>query len=299
MARTISPHRIAPAAAVQADTWFCISANGASTPIVDHIADFDAATILKFVRALRVDGELVRERCELVAGDRISVIAQWHSLRTDLRGTGKAVDVPPGENNVEIAVDVPPGVSGGTLVLRTYLILAVPVERGRSPFSAGRPATILWQDRMPVALEGTGPRFPVEVRKFDSPGLADAGWMLDWRPSSPDAMFMGSVRLFLNEHHKLVVEAAKSSPGDSTQKAIVSAINADVARSLITGMLRNADFVNSAVTHQEGTVGQVVGDLIAYAFPGENLGTLYMQLENEPETFAARLQSRFKVFGTR
>ena len=107
---------------------------------------------------------------------------------------------------------------------------------------------------------------------------------------------MGSVRLLLNEQHKAVVDAAMAVKRDRSQKMIVSAINVDVARSLVGGMLRNPEFTAGGVRYLKGTVGQVVGDLIASTFPGDNLETVRAQLENEPETFSARVQSRFRLF---
>lgn len=296
MAQTVFPHRIAPASVVQVDTWFRTLPEGASEAVGDHIADFDAGATLKLVRTVRVDCNKLRRKCDLAAGDRIAAVAQWFSARTELRGTGKVVQLAEEESEVEVSVEIKPGTAGGTLVLRTHVILDTPSSSTRSPFAAARESTILWQDRVVVVLEGRGPRFPVEIRKFDSPHLSEMGWMLDWRPGSPDAMFMGSVRLLLNERHKPVVEAAMAVKRDRSQRIIVSAINVDVARSLIGGMLRNPEFAAPGVRYEKGTVGQVVGDLIASAFPGEYLDTVRTQLENEPETFAARLQSRFRLF---
>jgi hypothetical protein len=294
MTQTIFPYRTAPPEAVQAARWFSMQPDGTRVPIDGHLADFDAATALKLVREVRVDTDLVRSKCELQSDDRLAVVAHWHSLRTELRGIGKAADLT-SENEVELSVEIPQGRSGGTLVLRTCVILAAASGR-RFPFAAAKAGSIVWQDRSDVVLEGSGPRFPIEIRKFDPPYLSGMGWMLDWRPASPEVMFMGSVRLLLSERHKAVVEAAKSLNRDGTQKAILSAINVDVARSLISGMLRNPEFVQGGIQFEKGTVGQVVGDLIASAFPGEDLKTVSSQLESEPETFAARLQSRFKLF---
>jgi hypothetical protein len=296
MARVIAPHRMAPADAVRLGGWLRMFPDRIQEAVGDHIDNWDAATPLKLSRSVEVDIPMVRRKCELLPGDRIAAVAQWHSLRTALRGTGKSVVLSAAESEVEVEIDVPEGLSGGTLNLRTFLILDAASESGRPPFAAGKAGAILWQDRFSVALEGTGPRFPTEVRKFDSP-LSAAGWMLDWRPSSPEVQFMGSVRLLLNEHQKAVVGAATAANRDLGQKLIVSAINVDVARSLLGGMLRNPDFVNAPAAFEKGTVGQVVGDLIASTFPGENLDTVRMQLENEPESFAARVQSRFKLFG--
>lgn len=296
MAQTIFPHLVAPPAAVQADAWFRLQSNGAAERMEGHLAEFDAGTALKLVRAVKVDAELVRRKCELARETRISVLGQWYSLRTELRGTGKPADLATGEDDVEVMIEIPPAVSGGTLVLRTCMILDAPAELPRSPFAATRAGSILWQDRVVVVLEGKGPRFPVEIRQFESSLLSDMGWMLDWRPSSPEAMFMGSVRLLLNERNKAVVEAARSANRDLSQKMILSAINTDVARSLISGMLRNPEFISGDMRYEKGTVGQVVGDLIASTFPREDLNTVSMQLANEPETFAARLQARFRIF---
>jgi hypothetical protein len=297
MAQSIFPHRVAPTGTVQAEAWFRVHPNSVQERVEGYLAGFDAGTALKLVRAVRVDVEAVRRKCELATGDRIAAVAQWRSVRTDLRGTGRAMELTESEDEVEIVVDIPPGRSGGTLELRTSLILDAPAGNGRSPFAAAKPGDILWHDRLLVVLEGSGPRFPVEIRKFDLPPLSSAGWLLDWRPGSPDAMFMGSVRLLLNERHKAVIEAAKAVNRDLSQKMIVSAINADVARSLISGMLRNPEFLSAGTQYEKGTVGQVVGDLISFAFPGEDLNAVHMQLENEPETFAARLQSRLRLFG--
>jgi hypothetical protein len=296
MAQIIFPHRTAPPDAVRADPWCRILPGGALEPVEEHISDFDAGTVLRFVRTVRVDGEALRRKCELLAGDRLAAVAQWFSGRTEMRGAGKPTPLAADEDEVEVKVEIAQGHSGGTLVLRTCVMLDVPAPGARAPFSPALAGAIVWQERKDVVLEGTGPRFPVEIRKFASPQLSAMGWMLDWRPGSPEAMFMGSVRLLLNEQHKAVVDAAMAVKRDRSQKMIVSAINVDVARSLVGGMLRNPEFTAGGVRYLKGTVGQVVGDLIASTFPGDNLETVRAQLENEPETFSARVQSRFRLF---
>ncbi|MDW8207378.1 MAG: hypothetical protein RMJ43_06040 [Chloroherpetonaceae bacterium] len=294
--RIFFPYRVASAGAVQAKSWVRVLPNGVQQQIDGYIADFDAGTELKLVRSLSVNIDALRRKCEIPAADRISAVAQWFSVLTELRGKGRQVALTAAKNEVEVTVEISPGLAGGTLVLRTLVILDTPSEGARQPFAAARAGSVLWQDRTELVLEGKGPRFPVEARKFDSQYLSEAGWMLDWRPSSPEIMFMGSVRLLLNERHKAVLEAATAASPDESQKMIVSAITADVGRSLITGMLRNPEFGKDGVRYERGTVGQVVGNLIALTFPGEDLDTVRAQLENEPETFAARLQSRFRLF---
>jgi hypothetical protein len=198
-------------------------------------------------------------------------------------------------DEVEVSLEILAGVSGGTLVLRTLLLLVAEPATRAKPFVAHQKGAILWQERTDIALEGTGARFPVEVWKFGGVIPADAGWMLDWRPASPEAFFMGSVRLLLNQAHKTVVDAATAPTPDTTQKHIRSAIYADVARSLITGMLQNEDFVAGA-TFEKGSVGQVVGDLVSMAFPGEDRAIVKKRLEREPDLFSACIQARFKQF---
>jgi hypothetical protein len=60
-------------------------------------------------------------------------------------------------------------------------------------------------------------------------------------------------------------------------------------------MLANDDFVNG-LKYEKGTVGRLVGDLVAMAFPTEDWSVVRQRLEDEPELFAAQLQAAFKLF---
>lgn len=295
---TIYPHLMCPDEAVRADDWLRVLPGRVTERIAGHIPNWDPGTALKFERGIELDATLIRRKCNLLPEDRIVAIAQWHSLRTDLRGTGKPVNLSLAQSGVEVFLDVPEGLAGGMLYLRTLLVLETPAGGDRPPFAAAKAGTVLWQDRVEVALEGKGARFPVEVRKFEGLFPAGAGWVLDWRPNSPEAFFMGSVRLLLNETHRTVVEAATAANPDIAQKLVISAIYADAGRSLVSGLLRNIDFVDGRGGFEKGTVGQVVGDLIASTFPNEDLETVQKHLESEPELFAARIQARFKLFNT-
>jgi len=281
---------------VRAAEWRQVLPDSTTEKIEGHVRNWDPGATLRVTRAVEFDLASIRRSCKLPAGDRVAAVAQWHSLRTALRGSGKPVALGSTDREIEVSVEVPAGLSGGMLVLRTIVILDVAEQGERSPLAAGTRGAILWQDRQSVALEGKGARFPVEIRKFDGLYPRGAGWVLDWRPGSLEALFMGSVRLLLNEGHTTVVEAATAANPAAAQKLIVSAIYADVARSLMSGALRNPEFLASASDFAEGTVGQVVADLIASTFQGEDLETVRNRLESEPELFAATVQERFGLF---
>lgn len=287
---------MAPPASVRAAAWRRVLPDRTTETIEGHVRDWDPGTALCVTRSVEFDIASIRRTCRLLAGDRVAAVAQWHSLRTALRGSGKAVALGATDGEIEVSVEVPAGLSGGMLVLRTIVVLDVAEQGERSPLVAGTRGAILWQDRQSVALEGKGARFPVEVRKFDGLYPRGAGWVLDWRPGSLENLFMGSVRLLLNEGHTAVVEAATAANPSAAQKHIVSAIYSDVARSLMSGALRSPEFLAAASEFEEGTVGQVVADLIASTFQGEDFETVRNRLESEPELFAARVQERFGLF---
>jgi hypothetical protein len=291
----VFPHLTARREAVMGGPWMRCLPNGTREQVLEYIKTWDPGTVLSLVRTVRVDVSRVFKECDLDADARIAVTSQWYSRRTSLRGMGQPIQVNGSTDELELSLEIAPGVSGGTLVLRTQLLLLGSPGSKSRPFTPVHIGAILWQDRCDIALEGIGARFPVEVWKFSGLIPPEAGWMLDWRPTSPEALFMGSVRLLLNESHKAVVEAATSPTPDTTQKHIRSAIYADVARSLISGMLQNDDFVGGA-TFDKGTVGQVVGDLLAHAFPGEDRPIVKKRLEREPDLFSACIQARFKQF---
>lgn len=291
----VFPHRTAAPESVTPGSWMRCLPNGTREEVSAHIRNWDPGTVLSLARPVRVDVPRVFEQCSLNSDAKIAVACQWYSRRTSLRGMGQQSPLNGSPDEVEISLEIPAGVSGGTLVLRTLLLLVGESPTRAKPFAAFQKGAILWQERVDIALEGTGARFPIEVWKFGGLIPADAGWMLDWRPASPEAFFMGSVRLLVNQAHKSVVDAATAPTPDTTQKHIRSAIYADVARSLISGMLQNEEFVAEA-TFEKGSVGQVVGDLVSMAFPGEDRVIVKKRLEREPDAFSAWIQARFRQF---
>ena len=96
------------------------------------------------------------------------------------------------------------------------------VMERREPWSPTCPGSVLWEGepRFVVDLEGTGTRFPTELRTFgDGNGFPPrAAWYLDWDRDDLSLPVLGSVRLYLNEAHPMMAGLASGTSDAETAR---------------------------------------------------------------------------------
>jgi hypothetical protein len=197
-----------------------------------------------------------------------------------------------GEAQVSLSLDIPGHLAGGSVELRTALVLTEDWEEA-SPLVAKRIGAVLWSDRVAVALEGSAARFPVTVLDFaDVPGLAEtAPWALEWSPRDLDQPVLGAMRLLVNSAVPVVV-AAISGGGDPRDVAIAALIRFDVARSLVHGALSQKTFAQGTGEFETDSVGRMLQDLLGRYWPGTATESLARRLADTPHRIESELQAK-------
>ena len=126
----------------------------------------------------------------------------------------------------------------------------------------------------------------------------EAAWALDWDPNELEASTFGGMRLLLNQAHPQAATLLKESPPSPAARIIWDALQLDVARQLAVGALLNDQFVESASTFDEGSIGASVRHLLRTHFPHESLPTLRALLQRSPNLFESRLQASLRAYRT-
>ncbi len=286
----VMPFRRAASSGVRAEPWILADSGEVLGERVEH---WDSDLTLKLDRTVVVDVDTVLSSTGIDTAGSLALAAVWKCDRTRLRGPGMKVSVPvaAGEAPIAISLDVPGNLAGGSLEIRTVLIRAEDDEAAR-PTVARRAGTVLWEERISVALEGSAARFPVTVLAFSAvPGLADdSPWALEWSPQDLDQPVLGAMRLLVNSAVPEVV-AAVGAEQEGGEGLIASMIRFDIARSLVHGALSDEGFVAGERQFEADTVGRMIEDLIARYWPGVSPGALARGLVESPHRLESDLQA--------
>lgn len=274
-----------------------LSVGSKSDELPAFIPHWDANVNISLARSVVVDVDDARRACGLGEGDPLRVLAVWRSSGTALRGAGTIVDLPRGGLQVAVLqLDVNGVDLAGEVEVGTQLVLA---RESTAPPPAPRiPGSVLWEETVQVALEGTSSRFPVEVADFDRASWLPSGaaWRLSWNGQDLEEPLLRGLQLIINSRHTAVVEAVQTPYPTTEQQAIRSTIYYDVGRSLIRGVLANDDFVRESVAYPEGSIGRAAHRLIRSLFPGDSNVGLRATLMERPDQFDSMLQAAFRLF---
>jgi len=289
----VAPFLRAAPESVVADPWRLAGGVELDGP-VEH---WDPDLVLRLERRVSVDVDLLLSSTGTGSAAELAVAAVWRSDRTRLKGPGMSVPLPDGagEGVVTLGVDVPGARAGGRLELQTLVMRSREGPR-RNPIAAHRPGSILWGDRVAVALEGEAARFPVTVVDFGGiVGVdADAPWTLEWYPRDLDQPVLGSMQLFVNSRNAAAVDAV--GEGERPESgAVASMIRFDVTRSLVHGALTNEEFVARPAEFEADTVGRMLSDLLDRLWPGTDSAALAARLGDAPHRLESELQIRTEL----
>ena len=188
---------------------------------VDH---WDSATDLQLSRVVTVDADSVRQTCQLGSASALAVTATWHSDTTRRTGGPAPVELGPNTGRLEVPVSlVIPGADvGGTLRLRTRLVLRHPGPGAGvlAPVSVG---SVLWTEDQRCAVEGSAGQFPMAVLDFTRTVYPDrAAWALSWGAGRLHEPVLGDFRLLLNSAHPTLLDAVRSGSADPRATAVRS-----------------------------------------------------------------------------
>jgi len=263
----------------------------------EALEHWDPSTDLSLRRRIRVDIDSILADCALPPGTPLRVLASWHCEGTTLRGVGTSTLLPT-TGLTEVFLDiVMAGIRlGGKLFLNVSVVLGRKLEpRPLMPYRAG---TILWEDSHELRLEGSGSRFPMEEVSFSAAGWEfppNAAWRLEWERGDLELPVLGSVRLYLNRDHPVVQEMIHH-PDAPTSQLITSAVQFDIARSLIRGALLEDDFHVRSAPWPSDSVGRAIERLLKSRFKTMSPLALREVLRSDPDQFEAMLQSNLGLF---
>lgn len=265
-------------------------------PLLDSLSNWDYLMDLDLRRSVRIDVDAVLAQSGLGADAELVLSAVWTASGSNLRGPGARVLVTSGgSRDVDLEVPLRGSDLGGTLLLDTALVLSY---RGTEPRPAAprRAGSVLWSDRHEVRLEGDSPQFPIAVIDFARTSFpSDAAWHLQIGDNLHSAA-MGSLLLLVNEQNASAVAAVgrAARPG-AVERIVLSAIRADVTRTMLEHALSSDEFCDGA-TFEDETLGATLQALYRRLFPEMSIEEMRRRREQYPSFFASDVQHAVKLF---
>ena len=277
--------------AVETTPWSCALNGGDWTPAGDYLPDWDAASVIRLRRTVRLDPH--------VAADDLGIIAKNLRLALGVRvGTG------PGrlprlillrtcreltDNNWHEEFDIEVTGEQLSLVLdiQTQVTVAAQLKDG-GPLSPKRIADRLWSDTLRIRLEGEEPRFPIEI--VDMQTLlggtipASTPWYLQWSPLDWNRDFHGAVRLYVNKDLDGFIHRIEQHDGPTLQ-----AVLADVMSQVCQRLLIDSEVQEIMAGSEPGSLGGQATSWLNRAWPDKNAAFIRSVLETRPGTFRAAL----------
>ena len=294
---TALPYLLAAPERVACDPWRCESRAG-WIDLPPARPEWDFATPVNLDRTLRIDLPGVHADCKLAREDELAITVVWHASGTNLRGAIRPA-LARGDGSLRVQVQLAGRELGGTLHLETQLIL-LRASGARDPLAASRPGSVLWRQRESVHLEGEAARFPVEAIDFAQTGFGpvEAAWQLQWQREALDHATLGSVCLYVNSSHQTMRRVMTDPGSDAEARAVMSALEFDLVRQLVSGALDNPEF-DDGVDFPDGSLGASLVALLGWCFPGDSLASLRGLRDVAPARLESRMQQAVRLFRER
>ncbi|WP_228372737.1 hypothetical protein [Demequina maris] len=280
---------------IQAGDWLLVE-DGEAIDLPTALAAWDYQSNLRVRRIVELEPLRIRNEVGLPAHAPIVLSVIWSATGSNL--SGPAVSLRLGHEVRErhvIEFSLRAADLGGTLSLRTLVALGARVTNApeTAPWRAG---SILWMDTIDLRLQGDAAQFPMAVIDFAHTALPEtAGWHLQITGGMETAA-MGALLLLINSSHEQVVGAfeAASRPRPA-QRAVLSAVRSDVARTLVEHALVRDDF-DPAEPYPDGSLGATCADLFNKLFDGRSVTDVRLGREHSPGMFATELQAYTQLF---
>jgi hypothetical protein len=296
MTRVALPFVRPPREVVAADAWM-VTHGGELYELPGHLDSWDYNTVLQLNRDVRIGVDAIREASGLGADSRLALVVASFATATWCRERLFYRVLTQNEEQLRLEVEIGGGELGGTLELRTAVVLDAGDGNAGSSFTAHLPASVVWEDRHRVRLQGDAPLFPISVVNFERAGFS---------PHAPWHLAIGTdlalplhaaIRLYLNADSASVVAAFSSaaSPTDE-QRAILRAAYADVARLMVEHALNQEALHDSAVVWDVDSLGFALSALMHRYFPGADLSALRLRRVDHPTDFGTELLSKLRPF---
>ena len=287
--RIAFPFLVLSERSVRADPWLISLNDDAFNQSGDFLEYWDSASTIRLQRSVRIDLDQ--------AASELQVGTDHLALEVAVRiGTGagslprlvagmhcKAVEAADREAVFEFAV---PGHALSIVIdLFTEIILAR-VPAAGSPLTPSRIGDRVWYERRRIRLEGTEPRFPIEVVELDGmlrgKTACDAPWYLDWSSEDWHRDFHGALRLFLNNNHPDVVERVEQQDRRTLQSILADAMSQVCERFVL-----EEDAHDLKGEAEEGTLGGQAAYWLNLAWHGKSVKDVRSLLKHRPGEFRA------------
>jgi hypothetical protein len=272
MTHVAFPFLTLPDAMVIATPWSTVDEHGAAVEVGNHLAGWDYAVDLAVQRTVSLNRAFSHdvlgvdpEDLDLALIVRIgtgsgSMPRRLETLFSRSIGTDRSVLINHAIGGRRLSQ---------RLLLETTIVLgaeARPIKRF-APTAAG---SILWRDRIDVALEGQAPRFPMETVSFSErfKGRAEqtSPWLLHWLPGQLHRDFGGAVRLYLNNDHTTFMERFTAADPLTLQVAL-----ADVITQILSYAIVQDDLEEQLADCEATSVAGHIATWLRLAFPDHDL----------------------------
>lgn len=282
------PHRTADPASVTFGDWW-IERDAARVALPDLLGGWDYARKEIVGMTLTIDEDQFLDSTGLQNLGDVEVLLVADCKQSQVRVVSRhSLDAGTPVCNAAFDLVLPAGQLASSLALTAILVLArnVPRTGGRIPYLRG--ARLISSKATMVALEGEASRFPTEPVAFSHLYLPDAPWTLHITYESPDASFMGGVRLLVNTEHpvgRMLLDGA-------TAERVSGIAMADVIRLLVANMSDHTEDLESA-DYEEGSVAFVLENMCEF-YLGRDLAAAIRLYQTEPLQFDRLLHERVK-----
>jgi hypothetical protein len=251
------------------------------------VPDWHYLTDLTVEWILDVDFEGLTKDCGLTDGALIGAVLAWRSERTNLRGSGRIVNVVTGTNN--LTAILPGGDLGGAVTVEARIVL-LESDNAAERLAPARSGSLLWNQAHRIILEGSGGRFPTAAVDFVTAGLpggVSGMWYLEIADSDLGASATQALRLYLNSSNT-AVRAVLDHPAADTSLPILRFLRYETSRQLMQVAFSNEEFDDRA-DYVRGTLGDVLVTLLRIYLPGRGVAQLRNDYAFHPAEVDAEL----------
>lgn len=296
MSRIAYPYLRPTPSTVEAQPWrLLLSEEEVDLP--ESLDGWDYNLDLRLRREVQVNGAAIREQCRLAGDAPLALSVVWHSTGSGLRGRS-AFELlgAQGDFTHHLDLTIAGAEIGGVLSIDTLVVVAEALAEADA-LAPHRAGSMLWQHRSVIRLQGDASQFPIAVVDFGPSTLpANAAWHLEIS-GSMDSAAMGALLLLVNERNKAVAEAfSRAGKPRQVDSLVLSAVYADVARTMIEHALSREDFVDDAHFGEE-TLGAMMLDVFRQMFGARTIKDVRLRMRDSPSLMATEMQAAAGTFG--
>lgn len=270
-------------------TPWLIGINGEEpSPIGSYIPDWDYACQLEIYRTVNIDIQAAIEDLGIPETDlKLGVLVEVGTGNGRIPRRIVLTKIYSLNSQVEVQISVDSQQLSSLLFINTSVILlASPSKHGA--LSPKLTNSKLWFDKVLTCLDGDEPRFPIETTSLNEM-LGDipeacALWYVDWNTGDWHRDFLGSVRLFLNNHHPDFIKNIQA--GDSF---LLQSVSADIMSQILERLISEPTAEEIIADAPPGSLASQALSWIRLAWPNSSLSSIRQKLKSHPGRFRASI----------